>query len=126
MTEAVDLKKSEATDDYCLCPRFTKTFSFLGKKWNGLIIDVILDDGPQRFKDLARHVPKCSDRVLVERLKELEQMGIITRQTFPDSALIQYDLTEKGRELKDVMAAVHLWSEKWWDEDTLDAVPQNG
>ncbi|WP_143462071.1 winged helix-turn-helix transcriptional regulator [Levilactobacillus enshiensis] len=107
-------KKDEHTVDFELCPRFEQTFSFLGKKWNGLIIDVLLQEGPQRFRDLARKIPRCSDRVLVERLKELELNGIILRQTFPDNALIEYELTQKGQEFKDIMTAVHAWSDKWY------------
>jgi len=107
-------KQDESTVDFELCPRFEQTFSFLGKKWNGLIIDVLLQEGPQRFRDLARKIPRCSDRVLVERLKELESNGIILRQTFPDNALIEYELTQKGQEFKDIMTAVHAWSDKWY------------
>lgn len=99
--------------DFSLCPRFERTFSFLGKKWNGLIIEVLLQEGPQRFRDLARKIPRCSDRVLVERLKELEVNGVILRRTFPDNSLIEYELTAKGAELKDVMTAIHAWSDKW-------------
>ncbi|WP_125683393.1 winged helix-turn-helix transcriptional regulator [Levilactobacillus yonginensis] len=104
----------ESTVDFTLCPRFEQTFSFLGKKWNGLIIDVLLQEGPQRFRDLARKIPRCSDRVLVERLKELEVNGVIVRRTFPDNALIEYELTQKGQEFKDIMLAVHAWSDKWY------------
>jgi len=106
--------QDEPTVDFELCPRFEQTFSFLGKKWNGLIIDVLLHEGPQRFRDLARNIPRCSDRVLVERLKELEYNGVIVRRTFPDNALIEYELTDKGEEFKDIMAAVHAWSDKWY------------
>ncbi|HIW72070.1 MAG TPA: helix-turn-helix transcriptional regulator [Candidatus Levilactobacillus faecigallinarum] len=105
--------KEDTAVDFTLCPRLEQTFSFLGKKWNGLIIDVLLEEGPQRFRDLAHKVPRCSDRVLVERLKELEQNGVIIRKTYPDNALIEYELTQKGSEFREVMAAVHAWSDKW-------------
>ena len=117
----MDIVKESATPDcqqaFQLCPKFEKTFSILGKKWNGLIIDVLLENGAQRFKNLVRSVPKCSDRVLVERLKELEQVGIVARITSTDSSLIEYRLTEKGEELAPVMDAVHYWSEKWCDSE---------
>jgi len=103
-----------AASQFELCPKFEKTFSILGKKWNGLIIDVLLEDGPQRFKNLARRVPKCSDRVLVVRLKELEENGIVSRMTHADSALIEYRLTAKGTDLRQVMETVHHWSDKWF------------
>lgn len=108
-----DETTTESGVDFTLCPRLEQTFTFLGKKWNGLIIDVLLEDGPQRFRDLAHKVSRCSDRVLVERLKELEQNDVIVRKTYPDSSLIEYDLTPKGREFRDVMTAIHAWSDKW-------------
>ena len=70
--------KDEEKSVYCeskqkkICPKFEHTFAILGKKWMGLIIEVLLE-GPQRFKDIAATIPNVSDRVLVERLKELEQ-----------------------------------------------------
>ena len=100
-------------DDFSLCPRFAQTFSILGKKWNGLIIEVLLHEKTQRFKDLAAHIEKCSDRVLCERLKELEQAGIVQRNTYEGESRIDYSLTQRGRELAPVMDAVHEWSNKW-------------
>lgn len=104
-------------DGFELCPQFTKTFAMLGKKWNGLIIEVLLHEHTQRFKDLAAHVDKCSDRVLCERLKELEAEDIVSRNTYPGESRVDYSLTERGRELAPVMSAVHKWSHQWCDRD---------
>jgi Predicted transcriptional regulators len=122
----MDQVAEKTTDaiDFELCPKFEWTFSILGKKWNGLIIDVLLNLGPQRFKDIANKVSKCSDRVLVERLKELESDGIVMRKTYRNSALIEYALTEKGQDLVDVMRSIHGWSEKWCDNQTTPEVDQ--
>ncbi|EEI18703.1 transcriptional regulator [Lentilactobacillus hilgardii] len=100
--------------NYFLCPKFEKTFSFLGKKWNGLIIDVLLQEGALRFREVARQIPKCSDRVLVERLRELEDDGVVIRKDYPNSSLIEYSLTDQGKELAPIMHAIHSWSEKWY------------
>ena len=114
-------------NDFQLCPKFSKTFSILGRKWNGLIIEVLLKEGPQRFKDLAHKVSKCSDRVLVERLKELEEEQIVKKVPLDScsSCRNMYELTERGMDLKDVMTAVHQWSDKWYtlaecNENKLD------
>lgn len=96
-----------------LCPKFEKTFSILGKKWNGLIIEALLAQGTLRFKDIANSIDKCSDRMLVERLKELEEAEIITRATHENSALIEYQLTEKGSDMREMMDTIHAWSDKW-------------
>ena len=67
------LAEKKTTETGCkLCPKFTQTFMMLGKKWNGLIIEVLLEQPTLRFKDIAGAITKCSDRVLCERLKELE------------------------------------------------------
>lgn len=102
--------------DLSMCPRFEQTFSILGKKWNGLIIDALLKNDTLRFKDLTQMVDKCSDRVLIERLRELEEEEIVVRMTYADSSLIEYGLTEKGRDLAPVMESIHGWSESWMPE----------
>lgn len=98
-----------------LCCKFIATFDLLGRKWNGLIIESLLNNGAMRFKDLAKMVEKCSDRVLVERLKELEAAGIINRLTYEDSSLIEYTLTEKGEAMRAMMTSIHDWSNEWQD-----------
>jgi len=96
-----------------ICPKFEQTFSILGKKWTGLIIDVLLE-GPRRFKDLAQTIDGVSDRVLVERLKELENQNIITKE-MDDTCDISsgYRLTDKGYALQSVMDEVQGWANNW-------------
>ena len=110
----IGLKTKEASKPFQLCPKFEKTFSILGKKWNGLIIEDILANGPQRFKDIAATVDRCSDRVLVERLKELEKEGLVERIAEPNSCRFLYALTKQGKDLKDIMKEIHKWSDKWY------------
>ncbi|MGO2083564.1 winged helix-turn-helix transcriptional regulator [Vagococcus sp.] len=99
-----------------ICPKFERTFAILGKKWNGLIIDVLLEEGPQRFVELASKIPNVSDRVLVERLKELEDKKIISRDMISEETTRAiYQLTEKGQDLKQVMLEIQTWGEKWSD-----------
>ncbi|WP_341868519.1 helix-turn-helix domain-containing protein [Marinilactibacillus kalidii] len=103
----------EATQNKIICPKFEQTFSILGKKWTGLIIDVLLD-GPRRFKDLSESIPDVSDRVLVERLKELEQADIVTKNLDEDCELRSgYCLTTKGLALENVMREVQGWADQW-------------
>lgn len=97
----------------CICPKFEKTFLILGKKWSGLIIEVLLL-GDRRFKELSEQIKGVSDRVLVERLKELEDEGIVLRTERIDGPIkVIYSLTEKGKDLNDVMKEVQHWSDKW-------------
>ncbi len=110
-------KPREATMRYStqLCPRYQHAIEILGKKWTGLILRVLMD-GPQRFNELAEQLEVVSDRMLSERLKELEEEGIVDRQVFPETPVrIEYALTEKGRALGPVLAAVERWAEAWLD-----------
>lgn len=106
-------KGQTSATEKVICPKFEQTFAILGKKWTGLIIDVLLD-GPRRFKDLAQAIPGVSDRVLVERLKELEKEEIVTKDLDEDCAIRSgYSLTEKGLALKQVMSDVQDWADEW-------------
>lgn len=95
--------------NYTLCPKFEKAFSILGKKWNGLIIDVLLEEHGQRFVELSKTIPMLSDRVLAERLKELEEEQIVKKEEH------LYILTDKGVALQESFASVKRWSEEWCD-----------
>ncbi|MDN6193503.1 MAG: helix-turn-helix transcriptional regulator [Alkalibacterium sp.] len=109
----IETPSVNSDQDKVICPKFEQTFSILGKKWTGLIIDVLLD-GPRRFKDISQAIKGVSDRVLVERLKELEKENIVTRE-LDDSCDMKsgYCLTEKGKSLKNVMIEVQLWADQW-------------
>ncbi|MEK3808595.1 MULTISPECIES: winged helix-turn-helix transcriptional regulator [unclassified Metabacillus] len=96
-----------------LCPKMEKAFGFLGKRWTGLIVHVLLD-GPKRFKDLTDTIPSISQKMLVERLKELESAGIVERVVIPDTPVkVTYKLTEMGYSLEKVMDEVKEWADKY-------------
>lgn len=100
-------------EKYHMCPKFENAFELLGKKWTGLIIKTLLG-GQKRFSDITEAIPNMSARMLAERFKELEQDGIVIRRVYPDIPVrIEYELTEKGIELQNVMDAIQIWAEKW-------------
>src|SRR2546430_15661811 len=85
----------------------------IGRRWTGAILRALLTD-VKRFNDLAAAVPGLSDRMLAERLKELEIEGVVMRRVFPDTPVrVEYKLTEKGRALESVVRAVAGWAESW-------------
>ena len=85
----------------------------LGKRWTGLLLDARLQ-GPRRFCELTSLVEGLSDRVLSDRLRELETEGVVQRVVYPQIPVrVEYQLTEKGRDLKPVVDAIHIWAEKW-------------
>lgn len=96
-----------------MCPKFENAFQLLGKRWTGLIIRTLLS-GQKRFSDIADAIPNMSARMLTERFKELESEGIIIRKVYPETPVrIEYELTEKGKELEVVMEEIQKWAEKW-------------
>lgn len=100
-------------EKYNMCPKFENAFELLGKKWTGLIIRTLLS-GQKRFSDITETIPNMSARILTERFKELEREGIINRKVYPETPVrIEYELTEKGRELQVVMDEIQKWAEKW-------------
>jgi len=96
--------------DCVLSPSVESAFELLGKRWTGLIIHALLH-GPRRFKEVADLVPGVSDRMLSERLKELEEAGIVRRIVYPETPVrIEYRLTERGNALQPVIREIEEWA----------------
>jgi DNA-binding HxlR family transcriptional regulator len=101
-----------------LCPRYQQAIELLGKRWTGLILLVLLE-GPLRFNGLAERLAVVSDRMLSERLKELEAEEVVLRCVYPETPVrIEYSLTEKGRALAPVLEAIQRWSHEWIEDET--------
>ena len=95
------------------CPRFHHAIELIGRRWTGAIIRAMLG-GVTRFSDLTNAIPGLSDRMLSERLKELEAEGIVARTVYPETPVrIEYRVTEKGRALAGVVGSVATWAETW-------------
>lgn len=99
------------------CPRFHHAVEVIGRRWTGAILRAMLA-GTERFSDIAATVPGLSDRLLSERLKELEAEGIAERVVIPETPVrIEYRLTEKGRDLATAITALSTWAERWLPEE---------
>lgn len=102
------------TSDNGCCPHYHLAVELIGRRWTGAIIAVLLADGPHRFSELRDGVPGVSDRVLSQRMRELESAGIVSRAVDPGPPLcVRYALTEKGEELRDVVRALEGWGRRW-------------
>ena len=98
--------------DKSICPRFEKAMTIISQRWTGLIIYQLLT-GPQRFCTIESSVG-VSGRVLSERLKDLENEGIVRREVHPETPVrIEYSLTEKGKALEPLMKEIEKWSQSW-------------
>ena len=95
------------------CPTFHRAIELIGRRWTGAILRAMLS-GEARFNDIASVVPGLSDRLLSERLKELEAEGIVTRTVVASTPVrVDYSLTEKGQALNEVIMSVSNWAEQW-------------
>src|SRR5260221_969076 len=95
------------------CPRFHIAVEIIGRRWSGVILRAMLS-GSTRYTDIAASVPKLSDRLLSERLKEFEAEGIVTRTVIPETPVrIEYHLTQKGGSLEKAFAELAVWAEEW-------------
>ena len=95
------------------CATFHKAVELIGKRWTGAILRA-MRSGRVRFSDISAAVPGLHDRLLSERLKELECEGIIERIVIPETPVrIEYHLSAKGHDLDGVMDAIAEWSARW-------------
>ena len=105
--------QTENAEILSVCPKFHCAVELVGRRWTGAILSAMLM-GATRFTDIIHAVPGLSDRLLSERLKELESTGIVTRLVHPETPVrIEYRLTEKGDELHSVISALSSWADAW-------------
>ena len=98
-----------------LCGRFHRASELIGRRWTGAIIFVMLRTRC-RFATLREAIPDITDRMLSERLQELEHEGILVRLVGPDTPVrVEYTLTKKGRALGRAIGAITDWAHKWID-----------
>jgi DNA-binding HxlR family transcriptional regulator len=87
-----------------------RAFEFLGKRWSAMVIGE-LRDGPLRFADLRRTIPKISDSVLSDRLTELAEAGIVLREVHAGPPLaVSYELTPCGAALVPALDELAAWA----------------
>jgi DNA-binding HxlR family transcriptional regulator len=104
-----------------LCTRFHRASELIGRRWTGAIIFVLLKSRC-RFATLRDAIPEITDRMLSDRLQELEAEGIVERTVIPDTPVrVEYALTKKGRALAPAMDAIVEWAHKWTDDQPADA-----
>jgi DNA-binding HxlR family transcriptional regulator len=95
------------------CPKFHYAVELIGRRWTGAIILVMLA-GASRYSEIRDAVPGLSDRLLSDRLRELEAEGIIARTVLPEIPVaVRYHLTDKGLALAPVIQALFQWTEQW-------------
>ena len=92
------------------CSLYHRAIELVGKRWTGAILLVLLD-GPLHFSGIRQLVPELSDRLLSERLKELEAEGIVERRVLDGTPVrVEYSLTPKGEALEPALASLKEWA----------------
>ncbi|HEY7290122.1 MAG TPA: winged helix-turn-helix transcriptional regulator [Vicinamibacterales bacterium] len=104
-----------------LCARFHRASELIGRRWTGAIIYVLLRSRC-RFATLRDAIPDITDRMLSERLQELEREEIVERTVVPETPVrVEYSLTKKGRALASAIDAIAGWAEDWIEADAAAA-----
>lgn len=96
------------------CPLYHEAVELIGRRWTGAIVEVLMQGGPLRFGEIASSVPELSDRLLSERMKELEARGVVMRVVSEDAPTrVRYDLTPMGRSLEPAVSEIKAWAREW-------------
>jgi DNA-binding HxlR family transcriptional regulator len=97
------------------CPFYHEAVELVGRRWTGAILSVLMER-PMRFSEVVQAVPELSDRLLSERMKELEGRGIVERTVHPGPPVrVEYSLSKMGRELGPALTELQDWAQRWLD-----------
>ncbi|THE13153.1 transcriptional regulator [Bacillus timonensis] len=95
------------------CSKVEELYHMIGKKWMGLIVHTLMEE-PKRFSEIHASIPDLSKRMLNERIKELEDCGLVLRNVITDRPVrTEYSLTKKGHELGKALKTVEDWANNW-------------
>lgn len=95
------------------CPFYHEAVELVGRRWTGAILAVLMER-PMRFSEVVQAVPELSDRLLSERMKELEGRGIVERTVHPGPPVrVEYGLSAMGRELGPALTELQDWAQRW-------------
>ncbi|HET6997640.1 MAG TPA: helix-turn-helix domain-containing protein [Solirubrobacterales bacterium] len=96
-----------------VCPHFHAAIELIGKRWTGAIVSA-LTDRPMRFGELGKAVPGLSDRLLSQRLRELEEEGLVQREVEAGTPVrVTYSLTAIGEDLGPAITELRSWAKRW-------------
>ena len=117
ITEKKSVKKTD-TDSDCgtkiRCPMH-RLINLLTGPWTAYILWLIQSQGPQRFGQLKKHMPKISAKVLTGRLRMLEEEEIIHRHQEEDiPPKVTYSLTKRGKQLDNILDEINKLAKKWY------------
>jgi DNA-binding HxlR family transcriptional regulator len=96
------------------CPHYHDAVELIGRRWTGAIVEVMIQGGSLRFSEIAQAVPTLSDRLLCERLRELEARGLVSREVGAGPPVcVRYSLTRMGWALEPAISELRSWAQDW-------------
>ncbi|MDV6378599.1 helix-turn-helix domain-containing protein [Sporosarcina sp. GW1-11] len=94
------------------CQTYRRAIEFIGKRWTGIIVYQLLA-GPKRYHELLHAIDGISDRLLSERLKDLETENLVVKYIITETPKkVEYELTPLGYEFNKVFRAIMDWAVK--------------
>src|SRR4051794_34706449 len=113
-TEAPRSQRGPRDERPACCPYYHEAVELIGRRWTGAIVAVLMDGGALRFSEISHAVPELSDRLLSERMKELEARGVVTRQGEAGPPVkVLYELTDMGQSLEPALEELKSWARRW-------------
>ena len=112
------IKEERTRSEYLACP-IRQVVSRFGDKWSLLVLFLLnrSESGVLRFNEMRRFMTDCSQKMLSQTLKNLEQSHLVHREVFPEvPPRVEYSLTETGRSLMPVLTALIDWGKEHFDE----------
>lgn len=92
-------------------------WSVLGKTWALLVLKKLSENEVTRFNEIKKSIPQISNTVLSERLRELEEYGLITKKIYAQVPIrVEYSLTKQARDLGKILERLDGWVMKWKKE----------
>ena len=111
--EPVSSPQVTASPAGSVCPHFHAAIELIGKRWTGAIV-CALTERPMRFGELGKAVPGLSDRLLSQRLRELEEEGLVGREVEAGTPVrVTYSLTPIGEQLGPSIRELRSWAKQW-------------
>ena len=113
LTKRSGKAEADGHESLHVCAKFHHAVELIGRRWSGAIISSMMAQ-PRCFNEFLAAVPGLSDRLLTERLRELESEGLVRRTVIPGPPIrVSYELTDSGKDLEPAIEALGKWAEKW-------------
>lgn len=121
-TGKLNIKRVLMLEDMsCKCCPVFNTFNIIGKKFSILILRNMIYNGHKRFNEFLNTIEEINPKTLSIRLKEMEGDGLITRRVYNETPIrIEYELTQKGKELQPILEQMALFSIKYCSEQVFN------